>query len=121
MAKIPGNKPARNVEAHAYSGRTSPSRKEWMGDCADRDATKPQDPIDQHAKGYSNIVPDSRRFGDQHGVNPNFDVSDARRNNDRPISKDGGNCEKSPFSAANSAAKAESDWNPTYQPRKHKG
>jgi hypothetical protein len=108
-------KPRTNVEAKLYSGRgkTTYKTKDEHGNQGP--------PGDQHAPGYDNIVPDGRRSGDRNGVNPNFDVSDARRGNDKPISKGGDNCEKSPLSAASKAAKAESDWSADYKPRSYKG
>jgi len=51
---------------------------------------------------------------------PWFDKSPARKN-DRPISKGGENSSRNPFSSANNAASAESDWNSSYKPTKYRG
>jgi hypothetical protein len=64
-------KPKTNVEAMLYTGRTKTTFKT-------KDETEIQDPADRHAEGYSGDVPDSRRSGDQHGLNPCFDKSPAR-------------------------------------------
>lgn len=113
-----GNKP-KNVD-NPYTGRTRPSRKEWMGDCAGRDAQKSQFPEDQQAKGYGgdDIAKGWFRDGDGATDKPNFDRDKSRKGNDAPSSKGGRESFPSPFSAASKAAKAESDWNPTYTPNK---
>jgi hypothetical protein len=97
-----GNKTKANA-ANPYSGRTSPTRKEWMGDCADRDAQKSQFPEDQQAKDYGgdDIAKGWFRDGDGNACDkPNFDNDKSRAGNAKPISTGGSNASKSPFSAA---------------------
>jgi hypothetical protein len=81
-----------------YDGRSSPSRKQWLGNHGE-DLQKPQFPEDQHGKNYSNEVPMVRRVGNQTiGANPCFDKSPARQ----PVKSlaSGKDASKSPFSAA---------------------
>jgi hypothetical protein len=82
------------VEPGLYAGRAKSTYKT-------KDEHENQGPADdQHAPGYCPDVPMSRRSADSHGLNPCFDVSSARKGNDKPNSAGGSNASKSPFSAA---------------------
>jgi hypothetical protein len=72
------------VEPGLYAGRAKSTYKT-------KDEHENQGPAD---------VPMSRRSADSHGLNPCFDVSSARKGNDKPNSAGGSNASKSPFSAA---------------------
>jgi hypothetical protein len=115
-----GNKPKTNVESGLYAGRKSFPGKDGLlkGDPPPGLATP--DPTVEHNPGYCPEVPMARRSNDRHGVNPNFDVSDARKGNDAPSSKGGRESFPSPFSGASKATKAESDWSADYKPRSYK-
>jgi|KBSMisStandDraft_5_1062788.scaffolds.fasta_scaffold299540_2 hypothetical protein len=60
-----------------YSGRTSPTRKEWLGDCAE-DLQRPQFRQDQHGKGYCPFTPKSWVHGGNATARPGFDHSPKR-------------------------------------------
>jgi hypothetical protein len=76
MAK---NRTSVNEVKNLYGGRTSPSRKAWLGDCAAEDLQKPQDPINQHGPGYSNNTPRSWLHGNGDATTrPGFDHSPKR-------------------------------------------
>jgi len=83
----------------------------------------------QRAKNYSNDVKRGWMLGDDVGGKggapgigdnkPYFDQDKSRAGNSKPMMKDGGNCEKSPFSSAKHATSADSDWTTNYKPRKY--
>jgi hypothetical protein len=121
-----GNKPRTGiVETKLYSGRAGTIFKT-------KDEHGNQGPADdQHGPKYDNIVKSDWRRGDDVGGSfgsgvagvtnrKGFDRDKTRAGNDAPISTGGANCEKSPFSAAHKAAKAESDWSSDYKPRSYK-
>lgn len=60
-----------------YDGRTSPSRKVWMGDCA-KDLQAPQFEQDKHAKGYCPTVSAKSWLRSDATQRPGFDRSPKR-------------------------------------------
>jgi hypothetical protein len=118
---ITGNKPKTNVEKGLYTGRKSGPGPNGTGEFGESGLATP-DPTSAHGKGYGGDVPAARRprqSGDTDGMNRFFDHDSSRKGNAAPISKDGGNTEKSPFSDAAKATKAaESDWDSNYKPNK---
>jgi hypothetical protein len=117
-------KPRTGVEAKLYSGRTSHGSPDGLGKGEGID-NFPQNKNDQPLKRNSGDVANGwmRGHGGGDGISndkPHFDQDKTRKGNAAPISKGGENSSRNPFSSASNAAKAESDWNPNYQPRNHK-
>ena len=95
------SKPRKNVEAGLNAGRKSLGGTDGLGKIDDID-NFPEFKEDQPLKRNAGDVPDARRTtgagNDRHGLNPAFDSDEPRK---APKSLGGGgNCERSPFSAA---------------------
>jgi hypothetical protein len=88
------------VEPGLYSGRTSHGGEDGLGVC--HEVQPPQDEGSRTLKKNQGDVPDARRTtgagNDRHGLNPAFDSDEPRKH--AKSTGGGGNCEKSPFSAA---------------------
>jgi len=129
--KIPGNATPK-ARANPYSGRTSHGGADGLGEYRIEgikagEEWMPQDKESRRIDYASGDVKPGWLRGGARGApgvtdeRPNFDKSPARKGNSQPMSVDGGNMEKSPFSPASKATSAESDWNPNYKPNKARG